>query len=81
MRVACNLRFAESNWFLLDPALRHHVMPTVDQCLKGFDLGTRTAYGLVAKLVLAKGLSEKGLLLADITAPPESCQNTSKELE
>ena len=31
--------------------------------------------------MLAKGLSEKGLLLADITAPPEGCQNASKELQ
>lgn len=50
-------------------------MPTVDHCLKGCKLETRTAKGLVAKPVLAKGLSEKGLLLADITAPTEGYQN------
>ena len=71
MSVVCDLRSAESNWFLLDPAVKTHAMSTVDHQSKGCGLNARTANGLVAKLVLAKGLSEKGLLLADIQAPPE----------
>lgn len=71
-------RFAGNSWSLLDPAVWQHESPTVGHCLKGCKSGTLTAKGLVARLVLAKGLSEKGLLLADITAPLEGCQNTSK---
>lgn len=67
-------RFVGNSWSLLDPALWQHQLPTVDHSSKGCKSGTLTAKGLVARLVLAKGLSEKGLLLADIPAPPEGCQ-------
>ena len=80
-RIAHDSRFAGNNWSLLDPAFRQQVVPTADHCLKGCKQETRTAKGLVAKPVLANGLSEKGLLLADITAPPEDCQNASKDLQ
>lgn len=79
--IAHDSRFAGNNWSLLDPAFRQRVVPTIDQSLKGCKLETRTAKGLVVEPVLAKGLSEKGLLLADITGPPEGCQNGSKELQ
>lgn len=74
--IVCDLLCVESNWSQLDPAVRTPAMSTIDHCLKSCEFSARTANGLVAKLVLAKGLSEKGLLLADIRAPPGN-QNTS----
>lgn len=46
----------------------------VDRCLTQYGKVSRTSKGLVVKLVLAKGLSEKGLLLADILTLAENFQ-------